>query len=124
MGARNFRVRQHPQARRAARQADLLATFDADADGALSDAERAAMRESRAVDLVARLDADGDGRLSVAEFVDGRRGGRRGPPPELLDADGDGYVTAEELMAARPPRGERGDRRPRDDDDGAAPAPR
>ena len=44
-------------------------------------------------------------------------------PPELLDADGDGYVTAEELMAARPPRGERGDRGPRDEGD-AAPAPR
>lgn len=105
--------REEAMARRAERRQEMLEKFDADHDGELSDAERAAVHQSRVVELVARVDTDGDGKLSAAEVEAMPMRGRRGGPDfATLDADGDGFVDAEELAAARPPRfrGGRGDR--------------
>ena len=95
------------QARRDARRAEVLDTFDADQDGQLSDAERAAMHETRTVDMIARLDTDQNGTLSAAEFAElaGRR--RRMPDFATVDANHDGAVSSEELMALPPPRRDR-----------------
>ncbi|MBK9034857.1 MAG: EF-hand domain-containing protein [Myxococcales bacterium] len=107
----------------------MMDMYDADQDGALSDAERAAMRESRVVDMIGRLDANEDGRLTEDEFAQfGARG--RGPALDFatVDADHDGAISAEEMSAALPARGP-GDRPPgarpgrRGSDDGAPPAP-
>jgi len=55
------------------RRAELLARFDANHDGKLDDAERAAMHEQRVNDHFDRLDANRDGMVSRAEFVAGAK---------------------------------------------------
>jgi hypothetical protein len=95
--------------RREQRRKDMLAAFDTDADGQLSDAERADMHASRIAVIVDRLDTDADGRLTKAEMEEMKNRGRR-PMPDFdkVDADRDGFITVEEMAKARPPRDRRG----------------
>lgn len=55
------------QAARAARRAEVLERFDADGDGALSETEHQAAREAKRREFMARFDEDGDGRFSYQE---------------------------------------------------------
>lgn len=95
--------------RRERRRKDMLAAFDADEDGQLSEAERADMHASRIAVIVDRLDTDQDGRLTKAEMEEMKNRGRR-PMPDFdkVDADRDGFITVEEMAKARPPRDRRG----------------
>ena len=99
----------------------VFARMDANADGVLSEADKAAHMAQR----FAEMDSDGDGMLSQAEFVAahearaekraerkeargermgkrGMRGGRGGPDCMIKQADsnGDGQVTKAELQTA------------------------
>jgi Ca2+-binding EF-hand superfamily protein len=116
-------TREQLMERRDQRRKDMLAAFDADSDGQLSDEEREMMRETRVSGLVDKMDVDRDGRISKTELEDMRSQTRR-PLPEFdkLDTDKDGFVTVEEMAKNRPPPGERGGRRGRPGGDGAAPA--
>jgi hypothetical protein len=92
----------------------VLAEFDADGDGELSEeecaaareahrAEREARRETRLAELLAEFDADGDGELNEEE----RAAAHAARQAELLaqfDADGDGVLNEEERAAARAAR--------------------
>lgn len=110
-------LRAEQQTRRDERMREMIATFDADQDGKLSEPERAAMREARSIEAVDRLDTDHDGKLSEAELALRPTRGFR-PPPDFatLDADHDGFVTIEELDLGRARRGPRGGRAPGVDD--------
>jgi hypothetical protein len=110
--------------RREQRRQDMLAAFDTDQDGQLSDEERTEMRESRVAAMVDKLDADRDGRLSKTEMEELQNQGRRAMPEfDKIDADHDGFVTVEE-MAKHGPRRPRGNRPgPGTDQDPAAPPP-
>jgi EF hand domain-containing protein len=73
--------------------------LDADGDGVVTDAERAAARHQRAVDMLTRLDADGDGKVTVDEMA--KASGRRmRMDPATVDTNKDGVVSADELEAA------------------------
>lgn len=95
--------------RREQRRKDMLAAFDADADGQLSETERADMHASRIAVIVDRLDTDQDGKLTKAELEEMKNRGRR-PMPDFdkVDTDGDGFITVAEMAKARPPRDRRG----------------
>ena len=86
-----------------ARRAEMLAKFDADKDGTLSDAERAAAHQARVGELLARLDADGNGALSEAEWQAGPGGRRHAPAFATVDANHDGALSLDELTAMKPP---------------------
>ena len=112
------------QARWQERREEVLATFDADKDGALSKEERAAMHESRVSGMVDRLDTDRDGKLSQAELAELPGAGRRQQPDfATLDVDKDGFLSVEEMARGVPQRGPRGGRDFRDPEDGATGAP-
>jgi Ca2+-binding EF-hand superfamily protein len=118
-------MKESMQAEREARRAEQMAKFDTDGDGKFSDAERAVMRTERMQNMVTKLDADGDGKVSQAELEarrDGKRGGNR-PPMDFAaaDTDHDGALSAEELGAAMPDRGDRGGFRRHDRDEPDAP---
>ena len=54
---------------------EILAKFDADGDGKLSDAEKAKAkeaREARHAEMIAKFDADGDGKLNDEEKAKAR----------------------------------------------------
>ena len=51
---------------------EILALYDTDGDGKLSETEKAAMKadqEARRAELIAKYDTDGDGKLSAAEAL-------------------------------------------------------
>lgn len=117
---------EQPPATRAAvtERADaIFARMDANGDGVLSEADKAAHMTQR----FARMDSDGNGQLSQAEFMAahearaetragrkevrgerrggermGKRGGRGGPDGMVkrADANNDGQVTKAEMQAA------------------------
>ena len=91
----------------------MFARMDANGDGVVSDADKAARMAQR----FARMDTNGDGMLSQAEFAAaheargekrgeagakrmGKRGGRGGQMIERADSNGDGQVTKAELQTA------------------------
>ncbi|WP_435416681.1 hypothetical protein WAB17_07205 [Parerythrobacter aurantius] len=124
-----------PPATRAAvaeRTEAMFARMDANGDGVLSEADKAA----RAAEHFARMDTNGDGMLSQAEFLAARearadkrderqaaggdrrgggrmgmRGGRGGPESMLqrADADSNGQVTKAEFQSAALARFDRAD---------------
>lgn len=75
---------------------DLIETYDANADGAVSQAEVDQFRADR----LKKFDADGDGKLSLAEYeklwLDAMRE-RMVDAFQRHDDDGDGQVTTEEF---------------------------
>ena len=88
-----------------AKKAAMMQKFDANADGALDDAERmkmkeafAAKRAARKAARVARFDADRDGALSPAERT-AMKDARASERFAKLDANGDGKLTLEEFKA-------------------------
>jgi hypothetical protein len=100
----------------------VAALADADQDGTISDAERAAAREvirarmqERKAKIIARFDADGDGELNESERqairaqAQDRRVARREHRAELkarIDVNRDGAVSPEERESARAVRRE------------------
>ena len=64
--------------KRGERKAKLLAKYDANKNGELDAAERAAMKKARAAEKFAKLDVNKDGVLSLAEFEQGMDGRGRG----------------------------------------------
>ena len=87
----------------------MFARMDANGDGVVSDADKAARMAQR----FAKMDTNGDGMLSQAEFTAaheargeagakrmGKRGGRGGQMIERADSNGDGQVTKAELQTA------------------------
>src|SRR3569623_293848 len=60
------------QAKREAKQAEILAKFYTNKDGKLDDTEKAAMRDARATEAFSKLDTNKDGQLSLDEFKAGR----------------------------------------------------
>ncbi len=89
----------------------VLAEFDTDGDGVLSDAEKAAMKAAHAAKITTKfeeLDTDSSGGLSAAEFAAGAPEGADANKVAVhyakLDVNSDGSVTAEEF-AARPKKG-------------------
>lgn len=94
----------------------LLERFDADKDGKLSDAEKAAAKAEHQK-RVAKFDTDGDGKLSEAERTAARAACAarlKEKHPEILakiDTNADGVISKEEAQAARAWRHEhRGER--------------
>jgi hypothetical protein len=65
--------------------AEIIAKFDKDGDGKLSEDERKAMMEERKKEMIAKFDKDGDGELNeeekkaAREAMGGRPGGPGGP---------------------------------------------
>jgi hypothetical protein len=59
------------EAKRAARQKEVLATYDTNHDGTLDDAERKAMRDARLAERFQAMDKNGDGKLSLDELKAG-----------------------------------------------------
>jgi hypothetical protein len=90
------------------RRSDQLSAWDADGDGKLSDAERAAMHKERALGMHARFDLDGDGKLTPEELSKTRW---FGGAASTADTNGDGDISPDELQKAldssRPPHGPR-----------------
>jgi hypothetical protein len=80
---------------RAAREAKLLPTYDANRDGQLDQAERQSMHKARRAEKVARYDADRDGQLSEAEHVKMKRE-RVAEKFGKLDANRDGAISRQE----------------------------
>jgi len=99
--------REDKRAELGARRRDQ-SVWDADGDGKLSDAERAAMHQERALGMHARFDLDGDGKLTPEELSKTRW---FGGTASTADTNGDGDVSPEELQKAlessRPPHGPR-----------------
>ena len=98
----------------------VLAKFDADKDGKLSDAEKAAAKaacKERFAEKKAQFDADQDGKLSETERAAARTAISariKEKHPELfakIDANGDGSLSQEECQAARKQRHERREER-------------
>lgn len=108
-------------------QADMLARFDKDGDGQLSEEERQAVREAMRAEreqrrqqfLLERYDKDGDGILSEAETqameedqarMEAEREARRAEMQQraldAYDVDGDGQLSEEERRAANQQRRE------------------
>ena len=56
------------QAKRAEHRQAMLAKYDANKDGVLDAAERAAMRDARLTERFQAMDKNGDGAVSLAEF--------------------------------------------------------
>ena len=52
---------------RCAKKKAMMAKYDADGDGELSETERKAAHEARRAEVLAKFDADGDGELNEAE---------------------------------------------------------
>jgi hypothetical protein len=97
---------QGPPGRRPPPVPPVLAIFDVDRDGVLSEKEIAAAAEA-----LGKLDRNGDGEITMDEMRppkpdgEGPQGpppGHRPPPPVIaaLDTDKDGTISAEELKAA------------------------
>ncbi|WP_309386581.1 EF-hand domain-containing protein [Cerasicoccus frondis] len=83
---------------------DILAKFDADGDGKLSESEREAAREYHREQMsLRRFDADGDGALSAEERAqyDAFVAEREAKLLERFDKDGDGILSDEEKQQAR-----------------------
>ena len=72
---------------------DVLARFDADGDGQLSDAEKETAKEAMRAEFLERFDTDGDGSLSETER-DAARAERRAGFVARFDTDGDGAISA------------------------------
>jgi Ca2+-binding EF-hand superfamily protein len=83
---------------RAAREAKLLPTYDANRDGQLDQGERQRMRQDRRAEALARYDADRDGQLSEAERVKKKRE-RAAEKMAKLDVDRDGAISRQEASA-------------------------
>lgn len=83
---------------RAAREAKLLPTYDANKDGQLDQGERQRMRQDRRAQMLARYDADRDGQLSEAEHLKKMRD-RAAEKMAQLDVDRDGAVSRQEASA-------------------------
>lgn len=108
--------RQAMQAKRKARQQEVLAKYDKDGDGKLSDAERQVMaKEHPVVDsemhkaMIAKYDADGDGQLNAEEARKARTDQQQQQWLKRYDLDGDGKLSDQERAAiprseARPPQ--------------------
>ena len=100
----------HEGATDGARRAQILEKFDANHDGKLDDAEKAAMREQmkamraqRREQILARFDANRDGKLDDGErkvMIDTIAAERF----KKLDANGDGVLSLDEFRAAAGPR--------------------
>jgi hypothetical protein len=94
----------------------VLAKFDADKDGKLSDTEKAAAKaacKERFTEKKAQFDADQDGKLSETERAAARAAlaaRLKENHPKVfakVDANGDGSLSQEECQAARKQRHER-----------------
>jgi hypothetical protein len=95
---------------------EMLAKYDANKDGKLDDAERAAIR----ADHFKKLDSNGDGKVTKAEFPAAMEAMREQQRKEheqamfdKMDANKDGVVTEAEFAAFKPMRD--GDHHPRGD---------
>ncbi|MGJ8697178.1 MAG: EF-hand domain-containing protein [Verrucomicrobiaceae bacterium] len=92
---------------------EVVAKFDKDGDGKLSEEERKAAFEARKAEMLAKFDKDGDGKLSDEE-KEAAREAQKAEFIKKFDKDGDGKVSAEERPkrpggADRPgPGGEKG----------------
>lgn len=87
--------------------AEIIAKFDKDGDGKLSEDERAAMKEARKTmmearkkEILAQFDKDGDGKLNDEEKAAAKEA-RQKLMLEKFDKDGDGKLSKEEKEAAR-----------------------
>jgi hypothetical protein len=94
----------------------VLAKFDADKDGKLSDTEKAAAKaacKERFTEAKEQFDADQDGKLSETERAAARAAFaarlKENHPKVFakVDANGDGSLSQEECQAARKQRNER-----------------
>lgn len=90
------------QADKAAHLAQRFAQMDSDGDGMLSQAEFIAAHEARAEKRAERKEARGERRSGERMGMRGMRGGRGGPDGMIkrADANGDGQVTKAELQTA------------------------
>lgn len=89
----------------------VLAEFDTDGDGVLSDAEKAAMKaamESKKEEFIAKHDADGDGVLNSEEraaakaAMEAAHAAKITTKFEELDTDSSGGLSAAEFAAGAP----------------------
>ena len=95
--------REEMQARRQERMQEMLATYDADRDGRMSETERTAMREGRVAEMVDRLDTDHDGKLSKTELEGmADHGPRAADSFANLDTNADGFISVDEMVRGRP----------------------
>ena len=90
----------------AEKKAEILAEFDADGDGKLSEDERKAAMEARKKAFMEKYDTDGDGELSDDEKAAAREA-RKKAIIAKFDKDGDGELNDEEKKAAREAFGKR-----------------
>ncbi|OGK05261.1 MAG: hypothetical protein A2W80_07030 [Candidatus Riflebacteria bacterium GWC2_50_8] len=91
------------------KQAEMLAKYDTDGDGALSDTEKTAMHtamkaemEAKKAEMLAKFDADGDGSLSDTErqaMQTARKAEMEAKMLEKFDTDGDGTLSDTEKAA-------------------------
>jgi Ca2+-binding EF-hand superfamily protein len=90
---------------------EVLAKYDTDGDGKLSDAEKAAMKadlEAKRKELIAKFDTDGDGVLNATEraaaeaYVQAQRLAEQTAKFAELDKDSSGGLSAEEFAAGAP----------------------
>ena len=83
------------------RSAEAFARMDANDDGKLDQADRAARRQAGQQQRFARLDANSDGELNQAD-----RAARRQQAFDRVDADDSGGISLAEFAALREQRGE------------------
>ena len=88
------------------KRAELVAKFDKDGDGKLSEEERKAARAAHKAEFMEKHDTDGDGELSDDEKKAAREA-RKAKFMEKFDKDGDGELSDEEKKAAREAMGGR-----------------
>jgi hypothetical protein len=79
---------------------ELVAKFDKDGDGKLSDVEMKAARDARQAEMLKKFDKDGDGKLSPEEMKTANEA-RHAEMIKRFDKDGDGKLSDDEKKAAR-----------------------
>ncbi len=88
------------------KKAELIAKFDKDGDGKLSEEERKAAHEAHKAEMMEKYDTNGDGELSDEEKK-AAHDARKAKFMEKFDKDGDGELSDDEKKAARKAMGGR-----------------